>query len=202
MKGFRNNGENNWFLNAILQAFWNLASFKEQVYATDLEHPHDCKWLYWELKCILAEYEFGDEKTLDSGRMRQALNFDSLSGTEFAIDMVADAVEAFDEFLMFLHRWADLYYSQKAHEMEEFESEVWVPIWLSHKIFGMLYNSTWYCPRDDLKGTDNATSTMQYTIKIYTQQIIEFEGTRHFDSRIAETIEAFENQKTKWPKWN
>lgn len=36
--------------------------------------------------------------------MRQALNFDSLSGTEFAIDMVADAVEAFDEFLMFLHR--------------------------------------------------------------------------------------------------
>ncbi|OQR85380.1 inactive ubiquitin carboxyl-terminal hydrolase [Achlya hypogyna] len=103
-KGLTNySGQNNCFLNVIIQSLWHLDSFRVLISSADHASLHavDDPCLLCELREIFAFYEFSDETALAPDNVRIAL--DVLCRERFAVGRMADATETLDTILAFMH---------------------------------------------------------------------------------------------------
>ncbi|RQM22320.1 hypothetical protein B5M09_008889 [Aphanomyces astaci] len=98
-------GQNNCFLNVIIQSLWHLDSFRVLITSSDhtaLHSVHDT-CLLCELKEIFTYYEYGEEKTLAPDNVRVALNVLSSQTDRFRLGAMADATETLDMILASMH---------------------------------------------------------------------------------------------------
>ncbi|RHY25680.1 hypothetical protein DYB32_008826 [Aphanomyces invadans] len=105
-KGLTNHiGQNNCFLNVIIQSLWHLDSFRVLIKTSDhttLHTVHDT-CLLCELKEIFTYYEFSDEQALAPDNVRVALNMLSSQTDRFRLGAMADATETLDTILASMH---------------------------------------------------------------------------------------------------
>jgi len=102
-KGLENRiGENNCFLNVIIQSLWHLESFKRQFIQCE-EHNHktsdDC--IFCALKIIFNQYNFGEEEIIPP--LHEALSHVFAKQLRFQMNELGDAAEAFEKILESIH---------------------------------------------------------------------------------------------------
>lgn len=99
--GLKNNGQNNCFMNAVIQSLWNLSAFSSEFSETEKHKcTHDHKCVFCALQIIFASLKYSSE-TVDPFGLRCAL--DALS-SNFEMKKMADASEAFTYILDELHK--------------------------------------------------------------------------------------------------
>ena len=102
--GFRNNaGENNCFLNVVLQSLFLLPPFATEFVATT-RHTHDERCcVFCALTGIFADYQYGEGRAIPPTAMRRALSILYAPESRFAMNAVEDASEALEGILSELH---------------------------------------------------------------------------------------------------
>lgn len=102
--GFQNKaGENNCFLNVVLQVLFLLPPFATEFVATT-KHTHDERCcVFCALKGIFADYQFGDDRAIPPTAMRRALSTLCAPESRFAMHAAEDAAEALECILGELH---------------------------------------------------------------------------------------------------
>ncbi|OQR99160.1 inactive ubiquitin carboxyl-terminal hydrolase [Thraustotheca clavata] len=96
-------GQNNCFLNVVIQSLWHLDSFRVLIRTLDHSTLHNINQscVLCELKEIFTYYEFSDESSLAPDNVRIAL--DLLYKERFQLGRMADATETLDTILAFMH---------------------------------------------------------------------------------------------------
>ncbi|CAK4710257.1 unnamed protein product [Aphanomyces euteiches] len=105
-KGLTNQiGQNNCFLNVIIQSLWHLDSFRVLIRSSDHTTFHRVQdtCLLCELKEIFTYYEYSDEKALAPDNVRLALNVLSAQTDRFRLGAMADATETLDTIFASMH---------------------------------------------------------------------------------------------------
>jgi len=99
-KGFINRaGENNCAINVIVQAFWQLYSFRADLLKNE-EHKHNpTNCFFCALKNIFAQIKFGEDDILPTSSLREALSSQYQNESKFQLGKMEDAVETFVLFL-------------------------------------------------------------------------------------------------------
>eukprot|EP00736_Rhodelphis_marinus_P006431 Rmarinus@m.16478 len=107
-KGLRNKpGDNNCFLNVVIQGLWHLQLFKEQFLASDHRHKTEAEGeacLTCCLQAIFADYQYGEDAVVEPSAMRQVFARLYRHLDRFQLRKTADASEAMDSVLSTLHQ--------------------------------------------------------------------------------------------------
>eukprot|EP01119_Soliformovum_irregulare_P008684 TRINITY_DN21784_c0_g1_i1.p1 TRINITY_DN21784_c0_g1~~TRINITY_DN21784_c0_g1_i1.p1 ORF type:complete len:543 (-),score=119.88 TRINITY_DN21784_c0_g1_i1:8-1636(-) len=104
-KGLDNfRGENNCFINVVIQSLWHLDSFRKAFSSRPREHKHVEPCVFCALEAIFTQYEFSDEATIPPTILREALAALYKPHDRFQMFQLADAAEAFDAVLNCLHQ--------------------------------------------------------------------------------------------------
>jgi Ubiquitin carboxyl-terminal hydrolase len=102
-KGLRNRaGENNCFLNVVIQSLWHLESFRKRFWAWNEEHhdhraPVSC--VFCALSVVFTQYAFCDEECIPPNALRNALHLIYRKSKRFEVGALDDAAEALDAVL-------------------------------------------------------------------------------------------------------
>jgi len=107
-KGLKNGlGENNCFLNVVIQSLWHLKAFRTRFMEYQ-KHSHEdstqeesCP--FCALKIIFMHYQFGEEKEIPPTLLRKALSILYKVQSKFQMGALNDAAEAHDALLTCLH---------------------------------------------------------------------------------------------------
>ena len=131
-RGFQNKwGENNCFLNVILQSLFFLAPFATEFAATE-EHTHTKNCVFCALKDIFVDYQFSEpKKVIAPTVMRKTLSDLFAPESRFMMNDIEDANEALEEILKELH--VELHKGDEAEGNED----ICQPPCLVHRTFGM-----------------------------------------------------------------
>ncbi|PRP86598.1 hypothetical protein PROFUN_05236 [Planoprotostelium fungivorum] len=116
-KGLTNkSGQNNCFLNVIIQSLWHLRTFRRSFFSHQ-DHTHyshigrpdakdrqveDSSCPYCALETTFSAYYYGDEKVLPPDALRMAMA--CISSQKFQLGQTDDATELFDALLLCLHQ--------------------------------------------------------------------------------------------------
>lgn len=87
-------GENNCFLNVVIQSLWHLRSFSSAFIELS-SHTHSANCVVCELQSIFTQFQFAEEKSIPPRALRQALAALYYSEHRFQLGSLADATEAF-----------------------------------------------------------------------------------------------------------
>lgn len=111
-KGLENfRGENNCFLNVVIQALWHLEPFRTKfgsVNGVKRPHNHQEPCVYCSIEIIFAQYEFSEETEIPPTILRQTLAYLFKPQTRFQMYELDDAAEAFEAILQCLHKELDM----------------------------------------------------------------------------------------------
>ena len=162
--GFQNHiGENNCFLNVVLQSLFLLAPFATE-FAALTKHTHTKSCVYCALKEIFANYQFGDERVIPPTVMRRTLCDLFAPESRFAMNDAEDANEALEEILTELH--AELCAGRP--------SEACSPPCLVHRVFGMELTYQDECARCHARGEPLIFS--EWVLYCPVQALVEARG--------------------------
>eukprot|EP01117_Protostelium_nocturnum_P016471 TRINITY_DN6514_c0_g1_i1.p1 TRINITY_DN6514_c0_g1~~TRINITY_DN6514_c0_g1_i1.p1 ORF type:complete len:461 (+),score=129.04 TRINITY_DN6514_c0_g1_i1:307-1689(+) len=113
-KGLTNQtGQNNCFLNVIIQSLWHLREFRTKFIEHD-KHVHynqiggretlseDTNCPYCALKLTFTQYQFSEDTTIPPDALRDAMSY--ISSGKFQIGSIEDAAELFDTLLLTIHQ--------------------------------------------------------------------------------------------------
>jgi hypothetical protein len=127
-KGFINRaGENNCAINVIVQAFWQLYSFRADLLKNE-EHKHNpTNCFFCALKNIFAQIKFGEDDILPTSSLREALSSQYQNESKFQLGKMEDAVETFEAALTLIH------------EAVSGSRDICSPPCFVHKIFSINY---------------------------------------------------------------
>eukprot|EP00441_Pelagodinium_beii_P032088 CAMPEP_0197632918 /NCGR_PEP_ID=MMETSP1338-20131121/9435_1 /TAXON_ID=43686 ORGANISM="Pelagodinium beii, Strain RCC1491" /NCGR_SAMPLE_ID=MMETSP1338 /ASSEMBLY_ACC=CAM_ASM_000754 /LENGTH=470 /DNA_ID=CAMNT_0043204495 /DNA_START=50 /DNA_END=1462 /DNA_ORIENTATION=- len=123
-KGLENdNGANHCFLNVVIQALWNLQSFRRRLLLAP-EHPHEpfaqgfenrteestvdvseVDGVYCALKSVFSGFDASEATTLPPDALRLALSKVYNTEGRFKIGEMEDATETIEALLGILHAW-------------------------------------------------------------------------------------------------
>jgi len=106
-KGLQNFiGENNCFLNVIIQALWHLDAFRLKFSSPLVKSQHKCtkNCVFCALEVIFTQYEFSEESIIPPTTLREALAVLYGSTQRFQLFQLDDASEALEAVLDRLHR--------------------------------------------------------------------------------------------------
>jgi hypothetical protein len=87
-------GENNCFLNAVIQSLWLLKSFSS-VFVELTTHTHKDNCIVCELQSIFTQFQFAEDHSIPPRALRHALAALYHSEQRFQMGSLADATEAF-----------------------------------------------------------------------------------------------------------
>eukprot|EP01114_Cavostelium_apophysatum_P005186 TRINITY_DN1591_c0_g1_i3.p1 TRINITY_DN1591_c0_g1~~TRINITY_DN1591_c0_g1_i3.p1 ORF type:complete len:751 (-),score=178.89 TRINITY_DN1591_c0_g1_i3:1041-3293(-) len=100
-------GENNCFLNVVIQSLWHLKSFVKK-FSTHQEHshppgvePNSCP--FCALKVLFVQFEFSEEFQLPPTALREAMSVLFRGQSRFQLGQIDDAAEVHDALLSCLH---------------------------------------------------------------------------------------------------
>lgn len=107
-KGLKNGlGENNCFLNVVIQSLWHLKAFRTKFNnAQNHSHPtpvQEDACPFCALKLIFAQYQFGEEQELPPTLLRKAMSQLFKAQSRYQMGSFEDAAEAHDAILNSLH---------------------------------------------------------------------------------------------------
>jgi hypothetical protein len=104
-KGLVNAGQNNCFLNVVIQAFWNIQAFWVRFKFTDetrhLHNKESC--VFCPLKFLFSQYKYSTKDAVPPTEVRQTLAQLFASDHRFQIGQMDDAAEAYSGILEHLH---------------------------------------------------------------------------------------------------
>lgn len=158
-KGLGNDvGENNCFLNAVLQSLWHLHSFRQIVIANDHRHVKPTptfQCILCSLQALFVQYEYSEKKVLPANDMRSTLgtlsSFECSSVTtsqtdvRFQLGEMSDATEAFDAILQYLYDF-QAQEAQEQHTAEELTTDCYnPPLCISQTIFNIIVSDIHIC---------------------------------------------------------
>lgn len=104
-KGLSNRiGENNCFLNVIIQSFYHLRPFRVGIMMiSEHNHPNE-NCIFCALKVVLSQYHFEPGSSVSPRALRKALSIVYSLENKFQIGKLADAVEVNDALISCLHQ--------------------------------------------------------------------------------------------------
>lgn len=105
-KGLLNKkGENNCFLNVVIQSLYHLAPFRA-AFLNQQEHFHesDETCVFCALKLIFIQYHYGEHHSVSPKGLREALSLIYSLDKRFQLGKSADAAEACDALFECLHK--------------------------------------------------------------------------------------------------
>ena len=104
-RGLENDlGDNHCFLNVVIQAFWNLQSFRKLVlHAPWHQHSEDRSCCYCALKSLFNEFASSEADTIPPDSLRQALSSVYDAKGRFKTGDMEDATETIEAILGILH---------------------------------------------------------------------------------------------------
>jgi hypothetical protein len=97
-KGLDNKfGENNCFLNVVIQSLWHLKdfrnNFKKQEKHVHSKEANSC--IFCALEVIFTQFDYSENESLPPTALREALSQVFVSQERFQVGKLADAAEAF-----------------------------------------------------------------------------------------------------------
>jgi hypothetical protein len=104
-RGLKNLGENNCFLNVVIQALWQLQGSRYKFCQTENHNhnkqPNAC--VFCALKVIFTHMEFGEDSSIPPTALRQSLSIAFAKDKRFQLGHMNDAAEAFEAVLQCVH---------------------------------------------------------------------------------------------------
>jgi hypothetical protein len=130
-KGLENMfGENNCFLNVVIQALWHLKHFRNKfIVAEAHSHTTSKACVFCALKDIFVHFQFGTEATVPPQVLRHALAALFESEKRFQMGSLDDAAEAFDAILRAIHN--------NVEGVQGGEDRACQPLCAAHKTFAL-----------------------------------------------------------------
>jgi hypothetical protein len=130
-KGLQNMfGENNCFLNVVIQALWHLRHFRDKFVAAEShKHVGDHPCVFCALKDIFVHFQFGEEDTVPPQVLRRALAALYDNEKRFQVGSLDDAAEAFDAVLQAIHN--------SVEGITKGEDRPCQPVCAAHKTFAL-----------------------------------------------------------------
>lgn len=134
-------GENNCFINVVIQSLWHLEPFRSKFTTEDKvlrDHHHEDKesCVYCSLEIIFTQYEFSDDVKIPPTALRKTMALLYKSQSRFQLFEIDDAAEAFEAVLSFLHNQyeiidkTDSQLSRKEHSCGNKKC-------IAHRVFGL-----------------------------------------------------------------
>ncbi|CAJ1389945.1 unnamed protein product [Effrenium voratum] len=182
VRGLENeHGANHCFLNVVIQAFWNLRSFRRRLLdaeADDHSHARDSGCCYCALKSLFQEYAVSTNSTdtLPPDCLREALSgvYDE---RRFKLGDMEDATETIETILGILHasnltEAENLGASPISHHIVEQAGDVGChPLCLAHEVFGLEYVDVLRCTFCGANGEPSVSSSYLYTA--YVSELLQ-----------------------------
>ncbi|KDO34017.1 hypothetical protein SPRG_01291 [Saprolegnia parasitica CBS 223.65] len=175
-------GQNNCFLNVIIQSLWHLDSFRVLISTSDHVHGLGEACLLCELKEIFAFYEFSDEDALAPDNVRIAL--DILYRERFQVGRMADATETLDTILAFMH--ADQCRSGDLATSMQIKDTTCEPRCIAHALFEADMFDVHHCA--SCGATSDPDMWKDTLYRVYFAELYKYVGdeTSYFTSRKAD----------------
>ncbi|CAG9322515.1 USP54_2 [Blepharisma stoltei] len=176
-KGLKNRGENNCFLNVILQSLWNIEVLRNQL-MSQTRHVHEKSFfeesedqnlcLKCEIEHLMVEIQFSESKSIPSTTVRRAL---SQLTSKFQDRAMACAVEAFEEILMYIHRESVsnsiCINSSSIYIKDQLNSTICNPPCISHANFTLQTIDEYFCCGKDR----TAHIQNEFFLRIYVSEL-------------------------------
>jgi len=139
-KGLKNFlGENNCFLNVVIQSLWHLEPFRSKFrnQKVQREHrsvePHPPNCVYCALEIIFTQYEFSEDRAIPPNALRQTLATLFQAQSKFQLHEIDDAGEALEAILSCLHNELGF----KTNFSSFSNEKCFGKFCIAHKIFGV-----------------------------------------------------------------
>jgi len=167
VKGLENlAGQNNCFLNVVIQALWNLKEFRKRFLSYE-NHNHlvVCNesnyvaCIFCALKIIFTQYVFGEEDILPPTALRKALSLLFEQESRFQVGNMGDASEALDEILCCLHKAV----SSNAND----DDSLCEPSCFVHEIFALNLLDQQICINPKCQATSEPSTTNAFIYYTY-----------------------------------
>ncbi|PRP77343.1 hypothetical protein PROFUN_05588 [Planoprotostelium fungivorum] len=136
-KGLINSkGEQNCFINSVIQALWHLESFRK-AFGSCADHNHpgltkpDSTCIFCALQVIFANYQYGQDDIIPPTALREAMSSLFKSQERFQLGQYADATEALEEIIFWLHAAVTFPNGTPEDEIDA----ICVPPCFVHKVF-------------------------------------------------------------------
>eukprot|EP01122_Echinamoeba_exundans_P005562 TRINITY_DN15714_c0_g1_i1.p1 TRINITY_DN15714_c0_g1~~TRINITY_DN15714_c0_g1_i1.p1 ORF type:complete len:600 (+),score=94.08 TRINITY_DN15714_c0_g1_i1:40-1800(+) len=131
-------GENNCFLNVVIQSLWHLKSFSS-VFVELTTHTHKENCIVCELQSIFTQFQFAEDHSIPPRALRHALAALYHAEQRFQMGSLADATEAFDAILNAIHNCIT--------GAERGEEKICNPSCVVHDSFALNVVETMECPK-------------------------------------------------------
>ena len=109
LKGLQNRGENNCFINVIIQILWNIKDTRNQLISRSHSHESQISCITCEISVIsnqnlFVNMKYSALKTFSTHHLREVLSTIASMQEDFQLDRMGCAVETFEEILNILHK--------------------------------------------------------------------------------------------------
>ena len=179
-KGLTNKaGENNCFLNVVIQALWHMkhfhSLFEETCNSPQFRcHPPSCLCVHCALSEVFMLYKWSDEESIPPNALRSSLHKLYEAEAKFQFNDIADAGEALEAILDSLHQ-------EHLSNLKKTECEGQC---LSHTAFGVQEISVINC--ENCKFSDLSEISFKYFTYISANGIIDqFNNRNSFQKAIS-----------------
>jgi len=164
-KGLKNSlGENNCFLNVVIQSLWHLDPFRKKFTNPEFKkHLHQQNCVYCSLEIIFTQYQFSEEAVLPPTVLREAMAILYKSSTKFQLYELDDAAEAFESVLDCLHKQKNE--DSRSPNQTPINTECENISCVSHKVFGIGITEQIHC--DTCGAATEPTRSILYTFYAY-----------------------------------
>ncbi|CAE7857731.1 slc35b2 [Symbiodinium microadriaticum] len=204
-RGLENeNGANHCFLNVVIQAFWNLQSFRRRVlHAPEHDHAGSTAQnrvgatVYCALKTVFQEFQFSDADTLPPDCLRRALSSVYDAQGRFKIGDMEDATETIETILGCLHACnvshgpACCPLQSQAEFVEEASDFGCHPMCLAHEVFGIEYVDITRCTF--CGATREPSVSGAYLYRAYVTELIDCQSRTPAEQHIADRQSPFQD---------
>jgi len=132
-------GENNCFLNVVIQSLWHLEPFRAKFTSHDAlsshHHQEREECVYCSLEIIFTQYEFSEDAQIPPTALRKTMHLLYKSQARFQLFELDDAAEAFEAVLACLHNQYHRF--EKESSQHELVDKCGSLKCIAHRVFGV-----------------------------------------------------------------
>lgn len=192
-KGLTNElGENNCFLNGLLQVLMHNNSFRRLIMSTDHIHSSNSLCVLCKIKDIFIDYKFGESDKIPGTALRKTLALIYQPQSKFQLRDMADASDCLEAILNRLHV-----------DMSNSTTAKCNPTCLAHKIFSSEAIEKFSCVCGHSKSSTNSSFVQYYVVEeILDTAKATFPLPRDWERRYTQDGQAYyANKREKATQW-
>jgi len=123
-KGLQNaRGENNCFLNVIVQSLWHLESFRVLLSTVVHVHAEHTFCIICALQELFTHYKYGEDQILNPGMIRITMDWLGRHEDRFQLGDMHDAAEALDAIFQAIHNEHIIYQSKQTDKEGDIDDQ-------------------------------------------------------------------------------